>query len=183
LLKARRSCRFFPSIAELMDLAEDISRVCFEAARDRQTQQKLLAYQADAIASGLSRAEIQARIAELLAVVSDGVRMEAVTPPERRRQLHEDYRTPTTDNAARKRLLRAQLARVARDTEAVMTSAPMGTLSLAPIEELGMEQHRWAARGPSEAASCPECGEMGLACICRDVEDLDRIGICICGLS
>jgi hypothetical protein len=42
---------------------------------------------------------------------------------------------------------------------------------LVPIEELGMEE-RWPKRGSSEAASCPECGEEGPACICRDGEHL-----------
>jgi RecA/RadA recombinase len=125
LRTARQTCRFFPSIAELRELARDIRRARFEAERAWQTQHKLLAYQADTRASGLSLAEIQARLAELLAVVSDSVRMDYDRPPKplgRPRPLHEAYRMPTVDHAARKRLLRDQLARVCCMEEA-MTSA------------------------------------------------------------
>lgn len=115
LRTARQTCHFFPTIAELVTLAKGLRRACFEARRARQTEHKLLAYQADARSSGLSPAESQARIAEVLAVLSNGVRMDHDRPPEplaRPRPLHEAYRMPTVDDAARKRLLRDQLARI-----------------------------------------------------------------------
>jgi hypothetical protein len=37
---------------------------------------------------------------------------------------------------------------------------------LLPIEDMDMEEHRWPSLGPSEAASCPACGEEGPACAC-----------------
>ncbi len=43
---------------------------------------------------------------------------------------------------------------------------------LVPIEDIDMEEHRWTSLGPSDAASCPACGEEGPTCACRDVEDL-----------
>jgi hypothetical protein len=142
LRTARQNCHFFPTIAELRELAKNIGRARFEAERHQQTQHKLIAYEEDARASGLSPAEIQARIAELLAVVSDGMRLDAVThaePREPPRQLHEAYRIPTTDDAARKRLLHAQLARLKPDMALGGPSARMAPLSLDPSEERGME--------------------------------------------
>jgi hypothetical protein len=115
LQTALQTCDFFPSLKALLELARDIRRARFEAERQRQTKHKLLAYQTDAEASGLAPAEIQARIAELLAVVGDSMRMDYDGPPEPLgppRPLHEAYRTPTVDDAARKRLLRDQMARV-----------------------------------------------------------------------
>jgi hypothetical protein len=127
LLRARQTSYVYPRIAELRELAKDIGRARFEAERHQQTQHKLIAYEANARASGLSPAERQAAIAEILAVLSDGMGMDAGTPAEPPRPLHEMYRLPTRDYAGRKRCLLDQAARVMRDMEEAPTSDPGAT--------------------------------------------------------
>lgn len=125
LWTALRTCDFFPAPVKLLELARDIKRARYDHEQEQHTQRKLLAYEADTRASGLSPAENQAFIAELLAVVGDSVRLDHDRPPEpreRQRPLHPAYTTPITNDVERKRFLRDQLAQVSY-TEEAATSA------------------------------------------------------------